>query len=170
MNVQIVFEAVRFGLICDISTQKTEQEITEWSAAGRKPVYGQCAWKAVRPKGENFGKAANCTKEELADVSLWHAVRYAANRVRGGDATSRDLRISHVHQNIIAWCKNRDVDYSHCVPILQAGWWRRAVSSRPIAEMAALIRCLDRAVKSGGSDESPFADADNGALAYDASY
>jgi hypothetical protein len=164
MNVRVNFESVNCGLVCAISTTATEETVTQFAKPVRK-MFGDYAFSSVREKGINFGKSANCVPHELADLELYHSVRYAK---LAADPTASQMRLIHVWSAIASWLKSRDVQFGHVPQILGVGWWRRDIGSTPIlAELASLLGCLDRARASDvTSIESAFAEVDNGKCVY----
>lgn len=165
-----------------------------WSATGPKPWLVEAAdLSAAIAIGRERYPSKNTTDEfhatlqtaeqlqqieyRIADKTLFLTCYHAEQSVRAGCGTRPQIKIAHVYGNLRKWLQRYNPEVKPCWVLLDwfsqslgHGWWRRAVTSTPkLAELAALIRLLDRIVAAGNAvdnDESPWADIDNGKTDY----
>ena len=172
-NCKVFFVAHSVGLVSEIFAEGTDDPVTAETDHPRHPRSptanatgrgrGFC-YARVHPKAESFAKRHYVTADEAADEVLYHAVRYARQRVRSGSGVPTDLKIDLLWTNLLQWIKLRDVQHATTALMLGAGWWRDGSSgSKDLAELGALIRVLDRLVSGHvPDDESALADYDSG--------
>lgn len=179
MNAKLFLVAHPVGILCDAFCEATTEKsspTTDQKRRPRSPIANATGrgrgadtlcFARVHPKSESFARRHYLTDDEQRDLTLWHEARYARQRVKTGRSSANDRKIAHVFGNLLQWVRLREVQHCTTMLVLGAGWWRDGSSgSKDLAELAALIRGLDRLVNGQApEEESPFADYDPGFVA-----
>jgi len=171
-NAKVFTVYGRLGLVHTTAVEATGDEFgRDLPTNGRFVPAGNddiCVCSVV-PKAETFALRHYESAAAKHDRDLHHAVRHARQAVRGGRVDRRQVKLAHVAGNIMQFLAARDMVASRVAAMLGPGWWQRGISgTKSLAELAGLLRSLDRVAfgPAGDTDESPFADADNGQMAY----